>query len=175
MLSNQATTADKPFCLGVFTDVAHADRAIAGLLAAGFDTDHISVICSNQAIEQHFGVFEHEHLAGADTPLAVTAGAGIGALLAGAASTMLMGAGGAALIAGGPLLAVTGGIVGGFVGAMTTRGMDRELVNFYEQAVAQGRILVACESHSPEPNAKLAEAKRILMEAGAQPVRLHGD
>jgi hypothetical protein len=53
--------------------------------------------------------------------------------------------------------------------------MDRELVSFYEQAVAQGRILVAGESHGPEPNAKLAAARRILMKAGAQPVRLHGD
>jgi hypothetical protein len=175
MLREQAPTASEPFCLGVFADVAHADQAIAGLLAAGFDADHISVICSNQAIERHFGDFEHEHLAGADTPFAATAGAGLGALAAGAATTMLVGTGGAALIAVGPLLAVAGGIVGGFVGAMTTRGMDRELVNFYEQAVAEGRILVACESRRPDADAKLAEAKRTFVEAGAQPVSLHGD
>lgn len=178
MLSNQVSTVDKPFCLGIFRKVAHADQAVASLLAAGFDKDHITVICSNLAIEQHFDAFEHEHLAGADTPLAATAGGGIGgisALLGGAATMMLMGAGSAALIAIGPLLAVTGAIVGSFVGAMTTRGMDRELVNFYEQAVTQGSILVAAESHSPEPSTKLAEARRILMKAGAQPVRLHGD
>jgi hypothetical protein len=175
MPSNQTSTAEKPFCVGIFTNVAQADQAVAGLLNAGFDKGHITVICSDQVKEQHFHAFEHEHLAGADTPFAAAAGGAIGALLGGAASTaMIVGTGGVGLIAVGPLLA-TGAIVGGFVGAMTTRGVGRDLANYYEQAVTQGKILVAAESHSPEPSAKLAEAERILTEAGSLPVRLRGD
>jgi len=176
MASNQTSTEGKPFCVGIFANVAQADQAVAGLLTTGFDKDHITVICSNEAKEHHFRAFEHEHLAGADTPLAAAAGGVIGALLGGVASTvMIVGTGGVALIAVGPLLAGLGAIVGGFVGAMTTRGMDRELVNYYEQAVTQGMILVAAESHSHDSSAKLVEAEQILAKAGSQPIRLRGD
>jgi len=74
MASNQTSTERKLFCVGIFTNVTQANQAVAGLLRAGFDKDHITVICSNQAKEHHFRTFEHEHLTGADTPLAAAAG-----------------------------------------------------------------------------------------------------
>ncbi len=175
MPNSQSSTKGKPFCIGIFTNVAQADQAVAGLLTAGFDKDHITVICSNQVKEQHFRAFEHEHLAGTDTPLTATAGGAIGALLGVASTVMIASTGGIALVVLGPLLATTGAIVGGFVGAMTTRGMDRELVNYYEQAVTSGKILVAAESHGADASTKLVEAERILAKGGTHPIRLHGD
>src|SRR4051812_8805799 len=45
---------EKPFRVGVFDTVAHADRAVRNLLAAGFTKDKLSVICSDRYKEQFF-------------------------------------------------------------------------------------------------------------------------
>jgi hypothetical protein len=70
------------------------------------------------------------------------------------------------------LAAAAGGVAGGFVGAMMTRGFEKELANFYQQAVLEGRILVAAEDKSPYAQESLARATRVLAEAGAQPLPL---
>ncbi|MEX0713629.1 MAG: hypothetical protein WD278_14825, partial [Pirellulales bacterium] len=74
--------------------------------------------------------------------------------------------------AAGGLAAWTGGVVGGLVGAMMTRGVEKELADYYDQAVLKGRILVAAEVAGDEENASLAEAERVFREAGAEPVSL---
>jgi hypothetical protein len=77
-----------------------------------------------------------------------------------------------ALWAAGPISAWAGGVAGGLVGAMMTRGVEKELANFYQQAVMKGQILVAAEDHSPNNERALQKAASILADAGAMPLAL---
>ena len=58
------------------------------------------------------------------------------------------------------------------IGAMTTRGVENELANYYDQAVTRGKILVAAEAHGDRAAERLARAEEILREAGAEPIHL---
>jgi hypothetical protein len=62
--------------------------------------------------------------------------------------------------------------MGGFLGTMLTRGEEKEVSNYYEQAVRLGKILVSVEEHGPQAAPRLAEAERILAAAGAEPIAL---
>jgi hypothetical protein len=161
------------FEAGVFSSIDAATRAVHDLLAAGFTKEHITVICSDDTKERYFREFEHQDPAGTYTTRAVVIGGTIGAALGG---LTVIGAavatGGAALWAAGPITAWAGGITGGLVGAMMTRGVEKELANFYQQAVLDGQILVAAEDHGPGHEAGLARAAKILADAGALPVPL---
>ncbi|HVX13631.1 MAG TPA: hypothetical protein VHC22_20775 [Pirellulales bacterium] len=168
-----ASMMERPIRVGVFSTVRGAECAVENLLKAGFTTEQISVLCSDRATEAHFHDFEHEEPAGSHTPAAVAVGGAIGAALGGL--TVLAGAvttAGLGLLAAGGLAAWAGGMVGGLVGAMMTRGVERELANYYDQAVTAGKILVAAEDHSEAQRQNLARAERILAECGAEPVAL---
>jgi hypothetical protein len=165
--------------VGVFSTVEGARRAVQGLLAAGFTKDQITVMCSDQTKERYFQEFEHQEPAGTYTPTAAIAGATIGALLGGASVIVASAAtGGVALLAAGPITAWAGGVAGGLVGAMMTRGVEKELANYYQQAVMDGQILVAAEKRSNDSRTvgtqrpSLTEAAQILADAGAKPLDL---
>lgn len=162
---------ERPFRVGVFSSIPAADEVVAKLLAAGITQEQISVICSNDAVEKHFEAFHHEDPAGEHTPERVVAGGAIGATIGGLAIvTAGVMTGGAALFAAGGLALVTGGVFGGLVGAMTTRGMEKEIADFYDQEVQKGKILVAVEID--DDRSKLATAERIIAEGGAEPLPL---
>jgi hypothetical protein len=168
-----ASTMERPIRVGVYSTIRAADCAVDNLLKAGFTRDQISVICSDRATEDHFRAFEHEEPAGSHTAAAVTVGGAIGAALGGL--TVLAGivtTGGLALLAAGGLAAWTGGVVGGLVGAMMTRGVEHEAANYYDQAVTAGKILVAAEDHSEAQRQTLARAESIFSECGAEPLAL---
>jgi hypothetical protein len=173
MATDQLAATEKPIRIGVFSTIADADRAVQSLLDAGFTKDQISVICSDPAKEAHFKRFEKEEPAGTYTlPASVTGGA-IGAALGGlTALTGVVATGGIGLIGAGAIAAWAGGIFGGLIGAMSTRGVERETANYYDQAVIQGKILVAAEDHGPDQQARLAAAAHALAEAGAEPLPL---
>ncbi len=78
--------------------------------------------------------------------------------------------GGLAILVVGPLAAAAGGVAGGFIGAMVSRGVEKELADYYQQAVIEGRILVAAEDTGPSAQRSLARAAGILAEAGASPL-----
>ena len=80
--------------------------------------------------------------------------------------------GGVALLMAGGLAMWTGGVVGGLVGAMMTRGVEKELANFYNQAVTDGKILVAAEQEDPARHAMLDDADAIFTRHGVHPVEL---
>jgi hypothetical protein len=102
----------------------------------------------------------------------VTGGA-IGATLGGlTALTGIVATGGIGLLATGAIGAWAGGAFGGLIGAMATRGVEKETADFYDQAVVRGKILVAAEDHGPDQQARLAVASRVLDEAGAEPLPL---
>ena len=155
---------------GVFATVEDATRAVRGLLESGFTKDQITVVCSDETKERYFREFEHQEPAGTHTPTAAIAGGTIGALLGGLSVIAAgIGTGSLAIWAAGPITAWAGGVGGSLVGAMMTRGVEKELANFYQQAVVGGQILVAAETEDPR---SLREAARVLAEAGAKPLTL---
>ncbi len=156
-----------------FQDLKTADRAVCHLLQSGFSPAEITVVCSDDARENHFRQFEHQEQAGTETPTAVGAGVTIGAAVGGLVAIAVGTATGAVplIIAG--VAGVSGGsAMGGFLGAMISRGGEKELSNFYDQAIRQGRILVAVEVHGPEAKDRLVRASNILAAAGSTPVPL---
>jgi hypothetical protein len=175
-MENNLNLKEKPFRVGIFSTLEKADEAVRGLISAGFTDREISVVCSDKVKEQHFRRFEHQDPAGAHTGAAAASGAAIGGLLGLVSMAALASStGGLGLLVFGPLFlstAGTGAVVGGLVGAMTTRGVERELANYYDQAVVEGKILVAAEAHGAQAPVRLAEARRILEQAGAEPVAL---
>ena len=157
--------------VGIFDSVDDARQAVQELLNAGFTKGQVTVVCSDETKERYFREFEHQDPAGTYTPKAAIAGATIGALLGGlTVVASAIATGGLALWAAGPITAWFGGVAGGLVGAMMTRGVEKELANFYQQAVISGRILVAAESHDANSAQKLATAAKILADCGAQPL-----
>ena len=170
-----ATFAEKqkrPVRAGVFATLQGAERAVLGLLDAGFSKDQITVICSDETKEKYFREFEHQESAGSNTPAAAATGGAIGATL-GAAATGAVGVatGGLPLLVAGGIGLMAGAVWGGFLGAMMTRGTEKEAADFYDQAVQRGKLLVAVEeSDSRDP--PLADAERVLAHAGAEPLPL---
>lgn len=164
--------------VGVFANVDDARNAVHRLMDSGFSHGQITVMCSDQTKERYFREFDHQQPAGTYTPTAAIAGGTIGALLGGLTVVgAAIGTGSLALWAAGPITAWAGGVAGGLVGAMMTRGVEKELANYYQQAVIDGHILVAAElqseanpSHNGRPT--LHDAQRILAEAGAKPLTL---
>jgi hypothetical protein len=170
---SQHSVSEEPIRVGVFSSVGAADHAVSKLLGAGFMQDQITVICSDETREQYFRQFEHQQPAGANTPAAAAIGSVVGAAVGGL-TTVAAGVANdaAALVAAGGAGAWTGGILGGFLGAMMTRGKEKELANYYDQAVVEGKILVAAEDHGPNAESTLARASQIMVEAGAEPLPL---
>jgi hypothetical protein len=167
------TKPGSPVRAAVYENVADAQEAIRSLLAAHFTPEQITVVCSDAMKERHFKRFEHQQPAGQNTPAAAAAGGTIG----GAAGGITAAAIGAAV--GGPALAVLGGaglitgaLVGSFLGAMLTRGLEKEAADFYDQAVQDGKILVVVEDVSSGAADRLAKAEQLLAAAGAEPLEL---
>lgn len=171
---DQVQDIETPVRVGVFANMADADRAVQNLLAAGFTKDEITVICSNKAVGSHFREFDHQDPAGAHAPEGAMAGGAVGAVLGGLVAVASVAAtGGVALLAAGAAAGMLGGsVAGGLVGAMSTRGIEKGAADFYDQAVISGRILVAAEDHGPDQQVRLAQASRIIEEAGAVAVPL---
>jgi len=128
---NSSQTMTRPVRAAVFTTIVAARDAVQSLLDAGFTRDEITVVCSDETKERYFREFEHQQPAGANTPLAATVGGAIGATLFGLTAVAAGAAtGGVPLIVAGSWAALTGGIAGGFLGAMMTRGIEKKAANY---------------------------------------------
>lgn len=168
----QGEEAGLPVRAGVFDDVESADRAVAGLLEAGFTPRQISVICSDEAKRHHFAGLREPEPSGSHTAEAAAAGGTIGLALGSvAALTGVVATGGIGLAAAGAILG--SGVVGSFVGAMMTRGVEPEAADFYDQELRRGQILVVVEEHAGHPHA--GQADEVLRGAGAVPFSLRGE
>jgi len=170
------TLAEKqqlPIRAGVFSTVEDTKEAVSRLLAAGFKPQHITVVCSDETKEQYFREFEHQEKAGSNTPAAAATGGAIGATLGGvAAGAMGLAIGGVPLVVAGGIGLMAGAVWGGFIGAMTTRGIEHEAADYYDQAVQDGKLLVTVEVTSPSASPGLEKAEAILSAAGAEPLPL---
>jgi hypothetical protein len=168
-----STSPARPIRVGIFDSVRQADDVVSQLLAMGFTPQQITVICSEEAVQRHFAQYEHQDPAGKFTPEAGLVGGACGAALAGIATVALATLtplGGVALLAAGGVAMWGGGVVGGLVGAMMTRGIEKELANYYDQAVRRGQILVAAEQEDPQKAAMLVQAAEIFSEHGVAPL-----
>jgi hypothetical protein len=94
-------------------------------------------------------------------------GGALGATLGGlalAATVISGGVAGAMTVAA---LVVVGAFAGGFSNLIVSKGYEQEADDHDKQAVEQGRIVVGVELHGEDQTGQLAEAQRILDEAGA--------
>lgn len=164
---------DLPVRVGVFKTVAGADRAVRGLLSIGFAKEQLSVICSDEHKERHFRDIPNPPLPGSHVGEGIAVGSVVGAAVGGlalAASAFVTG--GATLWMAGPMVMAAGALAGSFAGAMSTRGFEPEVANYYDQAVQRGDILVGVEAEGEDAALRLADAERVLAAAGAEPVAL---
>jgi hypothetical protein len=171
--STMHETQQRPIRAGVFITVEGARQAVNRLRAAGFTQEQITVVTSDPVKARQFQEFEHQEPAGANTPAAAATGSAIGATLGGvAAGAVGVATGGLPLIVAGGIGLMAGAIWGGFLGAMMTRGIEKEAANFYDQEVQKGRLLVSVEDTDPTHHPTLADAEQILADAGAVPLPL---
>lgn len=165
------TFQNLPLEVGVFNSIDDARQAVHMLMDAGFTIEQITVVCSDDAKEQYFHEFDHQQPAGTHTATAAITGGTIGAVLGGLTVVgSALATGSLALWAAGPITAWAGSIAGGLVGAMMSRGVEKELANYYQQSVLSGQILVAAEDHSADGDRHLQQAATILADAGALPM-----
>jgi hypothetical protein len=167
-----SATAAKPVRVGVVPTIDEADRLVQQLLDAGFPREKVTVICSDRAIAEHFREFHHLQPPGAKAPKAVLWGGEVGAALGSVATIAGLAAGGLEYLTVAPVIIPAGAVFGGMVGAMIEEGTESELAEYYDQAVLDGRILVAVEDRSDQAERMLTTAERIITEAGARPVAL---
>jgi hypothetical protein len=166
---------ERPFRVGVFSTVAQADKAVRDLLAAGFSRRQLSVLCSDEHKERLFGGLAQPVHGARKTAEAIATGGVVGATLGGIALVATAHhSGGASLLAAGTVLVGGAAIAGSFTGAMATRGVEKEVADYYDSAVRLGKILVAVEVEGKGSEARLAAAERVFEANGAEPVALVG-
>ena len=163
--------ATKTLRVGVFDTPEKVDKVVEQLLEEGYIRDQVAVICSEEAVREHFPKDIAEEPSGDEhTKERMLTGSGIGAALGGL--TALLGiatAGGALVFTVGGILAstVTGGVLGGFIGLMSSRGVESNAADFYDQAVTEGKILVAVEDHDV---GRLRRVEQVFEKAGSHPI-----
>lgn len=161
--------ASKPFpvvreAVASFPDREHVHRAVAALLAAGFETSALSVLAS------------HDSLATAgEAP-----GGGKGLVSAGLTDEIKyvgpLTIAGIILISGGPIAATVAALLGAGLGGAALKELfdrvtsGRHSENF-EAALKAGAVLLWCRCEDAQ---RELTATRILEEAGGRHVHVHG-
>lgn len=164
-----------PIRAAVFNRVKDVDRAIDRLLRFSFRADQLTVVTSEETIKQHFADFQHEQPGGTNAPLGAIAGSTIGAALLGGMTLLTLSlTPGVGLAVAAGWSAGAGGVIGGFVGAMASRGTEKETSEFYAQSLLPGQILLAVECHEQDgdPEANLAVAEQVFEEMHRESVAL---
>lgn len=154
---------------GVFERCEQAEEAITRLIRAGVPKERISYAAPSECEPPSEGVDKVQPAGTGAVPAAVAGGV-IGSLLG--VATVAVGAaatGGVGILIAGPLFvgAAGGGVAGGFLGAMTDRGMEPEIADYYDQAIRTGRALVAVEGSEDGEESDWSKVRRILAESGA--------
>lgn len=157
----QLPDPELPVRVAIYQSVPEVDRAINRLLQIGFTPDQLTVVTSDEVIKEHFSEFQHEQPAGTNAPVGAITGSTIGAAVLGGMSLLVLSlaTGGTSLIVVSTMAAGTGGIIGGFIGAMATRGFEREISEFYAQSLTDNEIVLAveCQEGDIQSNLKIAE------------------
>lgn len=160
--------------VGIFSTLRDAESAIRGLESLGLTSREISVISSNTVVKEHFEQYRPD-AEPEDWKAAAVLGGTTGAVLAGLTSVaaLVTGAGIPIVVAGGLASFITGGIVGGLAGVMAERGFETEAADYYELAVAEGKVLVAVDlSQRTDAESLQNKIESVLGEAGSEPIEL---
>lgn len=153
---------------GAFDTVRQADRAIRRLLAAGFSKDQLAVICPEKFQDHFLAEAPQAEAPAADGAGAIAMGGAMGATLGGLALAATALTGGVAGVMAGAVLIGGGALAGGFSSLIVSKGYEQEADDSYKQAIERGQIVVGVEVHGEVSDGRLAEAQRILHEAGAK-------
>lgn len=160
--------------VGVFSNIRDADVVVGRLHTAGFRNDQITVVCPT-CISQDAGDHQDRSPPGDGTPMAAVGGGAIGAVLGGLAAVAGIAVGGGGVLVAGAMVQAAGGgaVLGGFIGAMLTRGNENEVTDFYGQSLQDGKVLVSVDASGDDEPRDLATAERIIRDGGAEPMELH--
>ncbi|MCU1337206.1 MAG: Succinyl-CoA ligase [ADP-forming] beta chain [Bryobacterales bacterium] len=162
---------------GIYRGRAQAEQAIERLTSAGFSTNDISVLMSDEHSTKEFA-----HEKNTKAPEGAAAGAATGGVIGGALG-LLAGIGALSipgvgpLIAAGPIMAAlagmgAGGAVGGLVGALVGMGIPEYEAKRYEGRIKEGGILVSVHCETSD---EVSRAKEILEQTGAQDISSAGE
>jgi hypothetical protein len=152
---------------GSFDNIAQADRAIRRLLAAGFSKDQLAVICPAKFKDHFHTEAPQTEKPTADAGGAIAMGGVMGATLGGLALVATVITGGLAGAMTAVVLIGGGAFAGGFSNLIVSKGYEKEADDHYKRAIERGQIVVGVEIHGEDQTDQLAEAQRILDEAGA--------
>jgi uncharacterized protein YcfJ len=158
--------------VGVFRAKQDAEVAVSKLLDVGFAPECVTVVADEETRRRWLEEFERDRPAGERTPGRATAGSVFGGIAGGLVGLVGVATGGPAAILLAPVFVGTGAAAGTFIGAMTSRGVEREVANYYDQALRRGDILVAAEIEKDGDRTLLDSAERVFREVGARPVPL---
>jgi hypothetical protein len=165
MNSNKSGLPDE-CVVGVFDSAAKAETAVKDLNEVGFGSDRVSVI------RRHFDPdpkAAEEMSLGDDSLRDAAIGGAMGGVVGAAGAATLMATGVGIVLMSGPLVALTGAIVGAFLGAMRGWGVREHHLKQYEKDVEEGKTLVVV---SGDPTT-VARAEQLLRLMPAEKVYLH--
>lgn len=141
---------------GLFETHKDADHIFSTLLEKGYDREEISVVMAKPENRSEEDMEEHpaETHAASDAKRGAILGGAAGAVvtLVAALGTNLM-LPGVGLLLAGPLLAgltgaAAGGLAGGTIGAIIGSGYAKDDVDYYEDKIKQGGIIISVEVKS---------------------------
>ncbi len=167
------STATMPHTVaGAFDGEDRAIQAINGLKAAGFTSDHVSVVAKGRK-EMQSVTDQTEVTADAAAGGAVTGSVlgGVAGFLVGISALVIPGIGpivGAGILASTLAGAGIGAATGGLVGALAGQGVPEADARGYETHVSEGRILVTVGAAT---DAQAQQAQQIMNDAGGADVR----
>lgn len=151
----------QPIRMSVFDTVEEASRAIDALRDAGFQRHEINVVCSDPSLAVYFAEYVDQQPAGKRTPRALSRAVMLYAALAAVGITVALFSQSATAVA--VLCALLGaGLLATFSAPMMTRASERELSDYYDQALLPGKLLVAVDLKDDAPPEKLAAADRVF-------------
>jgi len=153
---------------GAFDTLAQADRAISRLLAAGISKDQLLVICPAKFTDHFSPEVPQAEAPSGEPGNAIALGGAVGATLGGLALAATIVTGGAAGMLAAGVLIGGGAIAGGFSNLIVSKGYEQEADDGYKQAVERGQIVVGVEVQGEDGAGQLADAERILDEAGSK-------
>jgi hypothetical protein len=154
-----------------------AERVVDQLRAAGFPSEHISVLFPDKLGSRDLG-----HELHTKAPEGAATGAGAGGLLGGGLG-WLAGIGSLAIpglgpfIAAGPIMAAlsgaaVGATVGGISGALVGMGIPEYEAKQYEGKLKGGNILISVHADDSD---EVKRAKEIFEKEGAEDIRCMGE
>lgn len=156
--------------VAVFDSLTAAEGAMMVLKHSGVPEEQISLLAKQAKVDGS----EEEALDMGDRAESDAAkGAGVGALvglLVGAPLLAIPGVG--PILAAGPIAtALTGGVVGGFLGSIQGWGVKSDRIEGYEAKVRAGKVLVIVSG----PPRDVAQAIRLLQTTPAASVEQHAE